>query len=61
MLAAPGQRAKLLAAQRQLAVLSPIELRTRTAAGVPLQDALRAEVDDLVAEECLFCGEHIIR
>lgn len=58
---APGQRARLAAAQRQLAVLSPIELRTRTQAGTPLQDALRKEVDELVADECLFCGEHIIR
>lgn len=59
--AAPGQRSKLVTAQRQLNVLSAIELRTHTAQGVPLQDALRAEVDDLVASECLFCGEHIIR
>lgn len=56
-----GARARLAAAQRRLALLSPVELRTRTAAGVSLQDALRAEVDDLVAAECLFCGEHVVR
>lgn len=57
---APARRKKLTDLQRQLAVLSNIELSTVTSSGLPLREVLRNEVDDIVANECIFCGEYMI-
>ena len=58
--AAPARRNKLSDLQRQLSVLSNIELSTITTNGLPLREILRNEIDDLVASECIFCGEYMI-
>ncbi|XP_049869463.1 vacuolar protein sorting-associated protein 18 homolog [Pectinophora gossypiella] len=57
---APARRSKLTDLQRQLSVLSNIELNTVTSTGLPLREVLKNEIDDLVASECLFCGEYMI-
>ncbi|XP_046959364.1 vacuolar protein sorting-associated protein 18 homolog isoform X1 [Vanessa cardui] len=57
---APARRNKLTDLQRQLAVLSNIELSTVTSSGLPLREVLKNEIDDIVASECVFCGEHMI-
>ncbi|XP_038211746.1 vacuolar protein sorting-associated protein 18 homolog isoform X2 [Zerene cesonia] len=56
----PARRNKLADLQRQLAVLSNIELSTVTSSGLPLREVLRNEIDDIVASECVLCGEHMI-
>lgn len=56
----PARRNKLADLQRQLNVLSKIELSTLTSSGLPLRELLRNEIDDIVANECIFCGEHMI-
>ncbi|KAJ8728370.1 hypothetical protein PYW08_016755 [Mythimna loreyi] len=56
----PARRNKLSDLQRQLSVLSNIELSTVTSSGLPLREILRNEIDDLVASECIFCGEYMI-
>ncbi|XP_063381072.1 vacuolar protein sorting-associated protein 18 homolog [Cydia fagiglandana] len=56
----PARRNKLADLQRQLNVLSKIELSTITSSGLPLREVLRNEIDDIVANECIFCGEHMI-
>ncbi|CAH2037062.1 unnamed protein product, partial [Iphiclides podalirius] len=55
-----AKRSKLADLQRQLSVLSGIELATVTSSGLPLREALRNEIDDIVAGECVFCGEYMI-
>ncbi|XP_047507228.1 vacuolar protein sorting-associated protein 18 homolog isoform X1 [Pieris napi] len=57
---APARRNKLTDLQRQLAVLSNVELSTVTSSGLPLREVLRSEIDDIVASECVLCGEHMI-
>ncbi|CAH2264783.1 jg19176 [Pararge aegeria aegeria] len=56
----PARRNKLKDLQRQLNLLSSIELNTVTSSGLPLREVLKNEVDDIVASECVFCGEHMI-
>ncbi|XP_045497212.1 vacuolar protein sorting-associated protein 18 homolog [Colias croceus] len=56
----PARRNKLTDLQRQLAVLSNIELSTVTSSGLPLREVLRNEIDDIVASECVLCGEYMI-
>ncbi|KAH9632081.1 hypothetical protein HF086_015285 [Spodoptera exigua] len=56
----PARRNKLSDLQRQLSVLSNIELSTITSSGLPLREILRNEIDDLIASECIFCGEYMI-
>ncbi|CAH0579479.1 unnamed protein product [Chrysodeixis includens] len=56
----PARRNKLTDLQRQLSVLSNIELSTITSNGLPLREILRNEIDDIVASECIFCGEYMI-
>ncbi|XP_063825153.1 vacuolar protein sorting-associated protein 18 homolog isoform X1 [Ostrinia nubilalis] len=56
----PARRNKLTDLQRQLSVLSNIELSTVTSSGLPLREVLRNEIDDIVASECVFCGEYMI-
>ncbi|CAH0397716.1 unnamed protein product [Chilo suppressalis] len=56
----PARRNKLSELQRQLSVLSNIELSTATSSGLPLREVLRNELDDIVASECVFCGEYMI-
>ncbi|KAM3959218.1 vacuolar protein sorting-associated protein 18 dor [Aphomia sociella] len=51
---------KLQDLQRQLNVLSNIELQTRTSSGLPMRELLKNEIDDIVASECVFCGEYMI-
>ncbi|KOB74633.1 Vacuolar protein sorting-associated protein 18-like protein [Operophtera brumata] len=51
---------KLKDKQSQLAHLSAIELNTMTSSGLPLREVLRNEIDDIIAAECVFCGEHMI-
>lgn len=55
------RRKKLTDLQRQLSVLSNIELSTVTANGLPYREILRNEIDDIVASECIFCGEYMIQ
>ncbi|XP_023944562.2 vacuolar protein sorting-associated protein 18 homolog isoform X2 [Bicyclus anynana] len=57
---APARRNKLKDLQRKLNLLSNIELSTMTSSGLPLREVLKNEVDDIVASECVFCGEHMI-
>ncbi|XP_063893517.1 vacuolar protein sorting-associated protein 18 homolog isoform X2 [Helicoverpa armigera] len=56
----PARRNKLSDLQRQLSVLSNIELSTVTSNGLPLREILRNEIDDIIASECIFCGEYMI-
>ncbi|CAK1547432.1 unnamed protein product [Leptosia nina] len=56
----PSRRNKLADLQRQLAVLSNIELSTVTSSGLPFREVLRNEIDDIIASECMLCGEHMI-
>ncbi|CAG4937283.1 unnamed protein product [Parnassius apollo] len=55
-----ARRNKLSDLQRQLSVLSNIELSTPTSNGLPLREVLKNEIDDIVASECIFCGEYMI-
>ncbi|XP_028033336.1 vacuolar protein sorting-associated protein 18 homolog [Bombyx mandarina] len=55
-----AKRSKLGDLQRQLSVLSNIELSTATSSGLPLREVLKNEIDDIVANECIYCGEHMI-
>lgn len=57
---APARRNKLADLQRHLSVLSNIELSAVTSNGLPLREVLKNEIDDIVASECVFCGEHMI-
>ncbi|CAH0723145.1 unnamed protein product, partial [Brenthis ino] len=57
---APARRNKLADLQRHLAVLSNVELSAITSNGLPLREVLKNEIDDIVASECVFCGEHMI-
>nr|QHN70697.1 deep orange [Limenitis arthemis astyanax] len=57
---APARRNKLADLQRHLSVLTNIELATITSNGLPLREVLKNEIDDIVANECVFCGEHMI-
>ncbi|XP_072931688.1 vacuolar protein sorting-associated protein 18 homolog isoform X2 [Epargyreus clarus] len=57
---APARRNKLTDLQRQLAVLSNVELATVTSSGLPFREVIKNEIDDIVASECIFCGEHMI-
>ncbi|XP_053608142.1 vacuolar protein sorting-associated protein 18 homolog isoform X2 [Plodia interpunctella] len=56
----PARRNKLQDVQTRLSVLSSIELNTRTSSGLPLRELLKNEIDDIVASECLYCGEYMI-
>ncbi|XP_034830412.1 vacuolar protein sorting-associated protein 18 homolog isoform X2 [Maniola hyperantus] len=56
----PAKRNKLTDLQRKLKVLPSIELNTVTSSGLPLKEVLKNEIDDIVANECVFCGEHMI-
>ncbi|XP_068631710.1 vacuolar protein sorting-associated protein 18 homolog [Battus philenor] len=56
----PARRNKLSDLQRQLSVLSNIELSVVTSNGLPLREVLKNEIDDIVASECIFCGEYMI-
>lgn len=57
---APARRNKLTDLQKQLTLLSNIELSTVTSSGLPLREVLKNEIDDIVASECLYCGEYMI-
>ncbi|XP_075973886.1 vacuolar protein sorting-associated protein 18 dor isoform X2 [Anticarsia gemmatalis] len=57
----PTRRNELTDQQRQLTVLSNIELSSVTSSGLPLREDLRNKIDDIVAKECIFCGEHMIQ
>ncbi|XP_041978717.1 vacuolar protein sorting-associated protein 18 homolog isoform X2 [Aricia agestis] len=57
----PARRNKLGELQRQLSVLSKIELDTVTSSGLPRRDQIKNEIDDIVAAECVFCGEYMIQ
>lgn len=41
-------------------MLSGAELSAATASGLPLRELIRNEIDDIVASECIFCGEYMI-
>ncbi|XP_013200015.1 vacuolar protein sorting-associated protein 18 homolog [Amyelois transitella] len=56
----PARRNKLQDIQTRLSVLPAIELNTRTSSGLPLRELLKNEIDDIVASECLYCGEYMI-
>ncbi|XP_013172488.1 PREDICTED: vacuolar protein sorting-associated protein 18 homolog [Papilio xuthus] len=56
----PARRNKLSDLQRRLSVLSSAELSAVTASGLPLREVIRNEIDDIVASECIFCGEYMI-
>ncbi|XP_052749973.1 vacuolar protein sorting-associated protein 18 homolog isoform X2 [Galleria mellonella] len=55
-----ARRKKLQDLQRKLSVMSNIELQTRTSSGLPLRELIKNEIDDIVASECVFCGEYMI-
>lgn len=61
MCSAPTRRNKLTDLQRQLSVLPNIELSAVTSSGLPLREILKNEIDDIVASECIFCGEYMIK
>ncbi|XP_031837327.1 vacuolar protein sorting-associated protein 18 dor isoform X2 [Nomia melanderi] len=56
------QRTKLADLQRQLTALSNRPEDTTSISSVPLskKDQIKADIDDLVASECLYCGELMI-
>ncbi|CAK9834118.1 Vacuolar protein sorting-associated protein 18 homolog [Anthophora retusa] len=56
------QRTKLADLQRQLTTLSNRPEDTRSAGSVSLstKDQIKADIDELVASECLYCGELMI-
>ncbi|XP_043488268.1 vacuolar protein sorting-associated protein 18 homolog isoform X2 [Polistes fuscatus] len=56
------QRTKLADLQRQLTVISNRSENTASArlAPLPVKDQIKADIDELVASECLYCGELMI-
>lgn len=56
------QRTKLADLQRQLTVISNRSENTTSArlAPLPVKDQIKADIDELVASECLYCGELMI-
>ncbi|KAF3420783.1 hypothetical protein E2986_04403 [Frieseomelitta varia] len=56
------QRTKLADLQRQLTALSNRPEDTRSVGSVTLstKDQIKADIDDLIASECLYCGELMI-
>ncbi|XP_059051527.1 vacuolar protein sorting-associated protein 18 homolog isoform X2 [Achroia grisella] len=56
----PARRKQLQDLQRKLSYLPNIELQTRTFSGLPLREQIKNEIDDIVASECVFCGEYMI-
>ncbi|XP_014607285.1 PREDICTED: vacuolar protein sorting-associated protein 18 homolog isoform X2 [Polistes canadensis] len=56
------QRTKLADLQRQLTVISNRSENTAAArlAPLPVKDQIKADIDELVASECLYCGELMI-
>ncbi|GBP56180.1 Vacuolar protein sorting-associated protein 18 homolog [Eumeta japonica] len=56
-----ARRNKLTEIQRQLNVLTNIELSAITASGLPRREELRNELDEIVASECVYCGGYMIQ
>lgn len=56
------QRTKLADLQRQLTALSNRPEDTRSVGSVSLstKDQIKTDIDELVASECLYCGELMI-
>lgn len=56
------QRTKLADLQRQLTTVSGKPDDTNSVGSVSLstKDQIKADIDDLVASECLYCGELMI-
>ncbi|XP_048483000.1 vacuolar protein sorting-associated protein 18 homolog isoform X2 [Plutella xylostella] len=57
----PARRNKLADLQRQLNTFTNAELSAATSNGLPLREVIRNEIDDIVASECVYCGEHMIQ
>lgn len=56
------QRTKLADLQRQLTALSnkPEDTRSVRSVSLSTKDQIKADIDDLIASECLYCGELMI-
>nr|CAD7430565.1 unnamed protein product [Timema monikensis] len=58
----PGKRNKMLELQRQLNLYSSREDTVSVgSATISARDQLKADIDSIVASECLFCGDMMIR
>lgn len=56
------QRTKLADLQRQLTAISnrPEDTTSMTSVSLSTRDQIKADIDELVASECLYCGELMI-
>lgn len=59
----PAKRNKLTDLQRQLNILNTqtIDNISTGSTGLSSRDIVRNDIDNIVASECLFCGENMIR
>ncbi|KAH0950839.1 hypothetical protein HN011_007913 [Eciton burchellii] len=57
-----NQRTKLVDLQRQLTAISnrPEDTNSVTSVSLSMRDQIKADIDQLVASECLYCGELMI-
>jgi len=57
-----NQRTKLVDLQRQLTAISnrPDDTNSVTSVSLSMRDQIKADIDQLVASECLYCGELMI-
>ncbi|KAG6452127.1 hypothetical protein O3G_MSEX007477 [Manduca sexta] len=60
ILSGQARRNQLNELQTQLRLRTNIELSTETSTGLPYREVLKNEIDDIVASECIFCGEYMI-
>lgn len=56
-----ARKSKLANLQKRLTSLTEVELSNPTTNGLTQRDQLRTEIDNIVASECIFCGEYMIQ
>lgn len=59
----PARKNKLADLHRQLNILSTqnIDNVSTGSSGMSARDTVKADIDNIVASECLYCGENMIR
>lgn len=60
----PAKKNKLIDLQRQQKILNSqmnVDAVSLSSAGVSARESVKADIDHIVASECLYCGENMIR
>jgi len=60
----PAKKNKLADLQRQQKILSSqinVDTISTGSSGISARDAVKADIDNIIASECLYCGENMIR